>query len=156
MRVRTGTRGFNINNRIFINPSGQPLSVMVGKMLAMEVHRMRWCRFEIDEERRRATTIFDDGSELAAAPVMDEENIARARSLGYVGSDEEAVWEMTRHHDLVHTLLAEAEGFPFSLTLHSVANGYEMPPGMAQREERIVFLIQRLLNVGLAAVLREP
>jgi hypothetical protein len=122
----------------------------------MEIHRMRGSRFEIDDERRRATTVFDDGSELVAAPVMDEENIARARALGYTGGDTQAVWEMTRHHDLVHTLLAEAEGFSFSLTLHAVANGYELPPGMAQREERIVFLIQRLLNVGLAEVLGDP
>ncbi len=135
---------------------GEPLSVAVGKMPRMEVHRLRRCRVEINDERRRAKTVFDDGSELVAAPVMDEENIARARALGYDGSDAEAVWEMTRHHDLVHTLLAEAEGFPFSLTLHAVANGYELPPGMSQREERIVFLIQRLLNEGLAGVLRDP
>jgi hypothetical protein len=122
----------------------------------MEIHNLRRSRCEIDEELRRATTIFDDGSQIVAAPVMDAENIARARALGYSGSDEEAVWEMTRHHDLVHTLLAEAEGFPFSLTLHAVANGYELPPGMSQREERIVFLIQRLMNVGLAEVLRDP
>jgi hypothetical protein len=122
----------------------------------MEVHKLRRSRCEIDEERHRATTIFDDGSQIVAAPVMDDENIARARALGYAGSDEQAVWEMTRHHDLVHTLLAEAEGFPFSLTLHAVANGYELPPGMSQREERIVFLIQRLMNVGLADVLRNP
>jgi hypothetical protein len=121
----------------------------------MEVHRLKSARFEIDDDRRRARTVFDDGSELPAAPVMDVANIARARSLGYEGTDAEAVWAMTRHHDLVHSLLAEAEGFPFSLTLHSVANGYELPPGMAQREERIVFLIQRLLNVGLAEVLRD-
>ena len=114
---------------------------------------MQRCRFEIDDARRRARTVFDDGSQLVAAPVMDEENIARARTLGYRGSDEEAVWSMTRHHDLVHTLLAEAEGFPFSLTLHAVANGYELPPGTSQREERIVFLIQRLLNEGLEKVL---
>jgi hypothetical protein len=122
----------------------------------MEVHKLRRSRIEIDDERQRATTVFDDGSELVAAPVMDDENIARARTLGYSGSDAEAVWRMTRHHDLVHTLLAEAEGFPFSLTLHAVANGYELPPGMSQREERIVFLIQRLLNVGLDEVLRDP
>lgn len=122
----------------------------------MEVHGMRRCRFEVDDEQRRARTIFDDGSMLVAAPVMNDENIARARALGYTGGDEQAVWQMTRHHDLVHTLLAEAEGFPFSLTLHAVANGYELPPGMSQREERIVFLIQRLLNEGLAGVLRDP
>ncbi len=124
-------------------------------MLDMEVHNLQRCRVEIDESRQRARTVFDDGSHLVAAPVMNDENIARARSLGYEGTAEEAVWAMTRHHDLVHTLLAEAEGFPFSLTLHSVANGYELPPGMAQREERIVFLIQRLLNVGLAEVLQD-
>jgi hypothetical protein len=141
-------------NNMIINPPGEP-SVGVGKMLVMEVHSMRRCRFEIDDERRRARTVFDDGSELVAAPVMDDENIARARSLGYAGADEDAVWEMTCHHDLVHTLLAEAEGFPFSLTLHAVANGYELPPGMSQREERIVFLIQRLLNEGVVGVLRD-
>jgi hypothetical protein len=142
-------------NNMNINPPPEP-SVALGKMAAMEVHSMRRCRFEIDDQRRRARTVFDDGSELVAAPVMNDENIARARALGYAGGDEEAVWEMTRHHDLVHTLLAEAEGFPFSLTLHSVANGYELPPGMSQREERIVFLIQRLLNEGMAGVLRDP
>jgi hypothetical protein len=60
---------------------------------------------------------------------------------------------MTRYHDLVDTLPAEAEGFPFSPTLHAVAKGYEPPRGVSQREERIVFLIQRLLNVGIAGVL---
>jgi hypothetical protein len=116
---------------------------------------MKNCRFEIDDETRRAETIFGDGSRLAAAPVMDPENIARARALGYEGSDEDAVWEMTRHHDLVHTVIAEAEGWPFSPTLHAVANGYELPPGTSQREERLVFLVQRLLNVGLDEVLSD-
>jgi len=121
----------------------------------VETHRLKGAVVEIDDEAQRAKTRFNDGSELPAAPVMDPENIARARSLGYGGTDEEAVWDMTRHHDLVHSLLAEAEGFPHSLTLHAVANGYELPPGIAEREERIVFLIQRLLNVGLAEVLQD-
>jgi hypothetical protein len=116
---------------------------------------MKNCRFEIDDERRRAETIFADGSRLPAAPVMDAENIARARALGYSGSDDEAVWAMTRHHDLVHTVIAEAEGWPYSPTLHAVANGYELPPGASQREERLVFLVQRLMNVGLEEVLTD-
>ena len=116
---------------------------------------MNRCRVEIDDDARRSETVFDDGSRLPAAPVMDSENIARARALGYRGSDEEAVWEMTRHHDLVHTLIAEAEGWPFSPTLHAVANGYELPPGTSVREERLVFLVQRLLNVGLEEVLAD-
>jgi hypothetical protein len=70
----------------------------------MEAHGLRRCRFEIDDERCRAKTVFDDGSELVAAPVMDPENVARARSLGDAGSDEEAGRRMTRYHDLVHTL----------------------------------------------------
>jgi hypothetical protein len=107
---------------------------------AMEVHEMKNCRFEIDDDARRAQTIFKDGSRLAAAPVMDAENIARARALGYKdGSDADAVWAMTRHHDLVH----------------AVANGYSLPPGTSQREERLVFLIQRLLNVGIDEVLAD-
>jgi hypothetical protein len=123
---------------------------------AMEVHEMKNCRFEIDDDARRAQTIFKDGSRLAAAPVMDAENIARARALGYKdGSDADAVWAMTRHHDLVHTLMAEAEGWPWSPTLHAVANGYSLPPGTSQREERLVFLIQRLLNVGIDEVLAD-
>jgi hypothetical protein len=118
-------------------------------------HQMKNCRFEIDDDARRAETIFEDGSRLAAAPVLDAENIARARALGYEGSDEDAVWAMTRHHDLVHTVIAEAEGWPYSPTLHAVANGYPLPPGTSQREERLVFLIQRLLNVGLDDVLMD-
>src|SRR5215212_5962529 len=130
--------------------SGHPASIR-----GVEVFQMKRCRFEIDDDKKRARTIFEDGSEVVAAPVMDDENIARARVLGYTGSGEEAVWETTRHHDLVHTMLAEAEGFPFSLTLHAVANGYELRPGTAIREERIVFLIQRLLNQGLDTVLAD-
>jgi hypothetical protein len=116
---------------------------------------MKNCRFEIDDDARRAETIFNDGSRVAAAPVMDDENVARARALGYEGSDADAVWAMTRHHDLVHTLMAEAEGWPWSPTLHAVANGYSLPPGTSQREERLVFLVQRLLNVGLDDVLAD-
>jgi hypothetical protein len=116
---------------------------------------MKNCRCEIDDDARRAETIFNDGSRVAAAPVMDDENVARARALGYEGSDADAVWAMTRHHDLVHTLMAEAEGWPWSPTLHAVANGYSLPPGTSQREERLVFLVQRLLNVGLDDVLAD-
>jgi hypothetical protein len=131
------------------------LSTPPARIHTVETHQMSNCRFEIDDEARRAETIFEDGSRLPAAPVMDGENIARARALGYGGTDEEAVWAMTRHHDLVHTVIAEAEGWPYSPTLHAVANGYSLPPGTSQREERLVFLIQRLMNVGLEDVLAD-
>ena len=56
---------------------------------------------------------------------------------------------------IAYTVIAEAEGWPYSPTLHAVANGYTLPPGTSQREERLVFLVQRLLNVGLEEVLAD-
>jgi hypothetical protein len=121
----------------------------------MEEYRLKHCRFTIDDEARRVETIFDDGEVVAGTPYHDEESIARARALGYAGTDEEVVWQMTRHHDLLHHLVAEAEGQPWSAVMHAVAHDYDVPPGVGEREERIVFLLQRLLNVGLDGVLAE-
>lgn len=118
-------------------------------------YRLKHCRFTIDDEARQVETIFDDGKNVVGTPNQDDESIARARSLGYEGSDAEVVWRMTRHHDLVHHLVAEAEGQPWSVVMHAVANGYEIPPGVGEREERLVFLVQRLLNVGLDELLAE-
>lgn len=119
----------------------------------MPEYRLSNCRFTIDDDARLVETIFDDGKRIAGGPNLDEESIARARSLGYVGSDEDVVWQMTRHHDLLHHLVAEAEGHPWSLVLHSVAHGYEQDSAVMDREERVVFLLQRLLNVGLEGIL---
>lgn len=57
-------------------------------------HRVEHCRVRIDPGSRSVTTRFGDGAELVACPNLDEESIARARSLGYRGSDEAAVWEI--------------------------------------------------------------
>lgn len=111
------------------------------------------CRVDVDDEHRLVRTTFDDGAELVAAPQLDPESIARARALGYTGSDEDAVWAMTRDHDLLHTVLADAHGLPNSPTLHAVAHGHDVHPLQADIEERSILLIQRLLNVGVAGVL---
>lgn len=94
------------------------------------------------------TTRFADGAVLVAAPVDDAESRAHASALGYRGAD--AVWAMTRDHDLLHTLLAEARGLPHSPTLHAVATGKPVDPAVADDEERIVFLLARAMNTGIA------
>ena len=119
----------------------------------MDEHRFEHCRVVINVTARWLSTTFSDGAELIAAPNMDAESIARARSLGYCGSDSYAVWAMTRDHELLHTLIAEAQGHPWSPTLHAVAHGYALAPGVVEQEERVVLFAQRLRNVGLEPIL---
>jgi hypothetical protein len=111
------------------------------------------CSVIIDPEGRTVSTLFEDGAEVLTCPNLDHESIARARSLGYRGSEEAVVWAMTADHDLVRTLVAEPQGHPWSATLHAVAHGYALTSGMVEQEERLVLLVQRLANVGLDCVL---
>jgi hypothetical protein len=106
-------------------------------------------RVEVDETAKTVTTHFDDGTKVVAAPVYDEESEARALDLGYRGAD--PVWQMTRDHDRVHSLLARARGLPFSPTLWAVAHGQPVP-ATANEEERIVFLVVRAANLGIDAL----
>lgn len=115
-------------------------------------------RIEIIEEQY-VRTILSNGAEVIATPTVDVESVARARALGYAGSDTEAVWEMTRAHDPLHTLLAEALGYRESAVMRYAAEGLSPSSSMMRevmdREERIVLLMQRLLNEGLDALLLE-
>lgn len=118
-------------------------------------------RVVVDPDTQTVTTTFADGSQLVAAAVHDDESGARAAALGYpvwIGL-EQAVWEMTRDHDRLHTLLAEAQGHPASIALWYAAHPeQEMRAAdklMAAIEERTVLLIQRLLNEGLEPVWAE-
>ncbi len=115
--------------------------------MATTAYQFRHCTVQITEHQqaRHVATIFTDGTKTTAIPNDDPESRARARSLGY-GQHPEAVWQMTRWHDLLHTVIAEAEGHPWSPTLHAVAHGYDLAPGVAQLEERRVLLVQHLLN----------
>ena len=117
-------------------------------------YRLGLTRVTIDDTARRVTTVFDTGGRVLAAPVPGVEHVARARALGYQGSDPEVLWAMCRDHDLLHTVLAVNEGYPWSATLHAVGHRYQLPPGLAEAEERRVFVVQRMLNEGLAAVAR--
>lgn len=103
------------------------------------------CWQRIDHSRT-VTTGFGDGGELRAAPVMDEESVARARSLGYRGSDEAVVWAMTCDHDRIHMELAQAEGSQWRRVLHGVVTGEHACSDEAHREECRVFYVQRKVN----------
>jgi hypothetical protein len=60
---------------------------------------------------------------------------------------------MTSDHALLHTLVAEAQGRPWSATLRAAARGYKPSAGVVEQEERLVLFAQRLSNVGLDCVL---
>lgn len=112
----------------------------------------------IDEESRTVTTTFPDGTSVVARPVYDDESVARAASLGYV--DEDPVWEMTRDHDPLHVLVADAmtdgRGCSASLFLASYPELVtDAIRKRASREERVVLLIQRLMNEGVEPLLAE-
>lgn len=90
-------------------------------------------------------TGFPDGTEVHAHPIYDDEQRARARSLGYVGLDHEAVDAMTRDHDYYHTIVARELGYEYSPTLWAVAHG-ESIGALGDYEERVVFERQKREN----------
>jgi hypothetical protein len=124
----------------------------------VRVELQHGCWQEIDEGNHLVITHFgvDDTELMAACPTPEgedwEEQVARAKALGY-----QTVWEMTKDHDRIHMELAQAEGKPYSYLLFSIASGipYKMfvhnPEQAADEEERRVFYVQRMKNVGFDA-----
>lgn len=108
----------------------------------------------VERESASVRTTFHDGISLHAVPMTGEADVRRARALGYCGTDDEVLAAMTRDHDVLHTLLAVARGKRWSEALRDAAVGVDTPDCVeAMDEERIVLLIQRLLNVGLDGIL---
>jgi hypothetical protein len=95
-------------------------------------------------------TRFDDGTKVVACPEHTELERARACALGYPNT-----WEMTRHHDLLHSILAYSQGLDVSPVLWAVAHDLEVDADVARAEEGAVLLLQRLTQVGLAPILAE-
>lgn len=93
---------------------------------------------------------FPDGREVHAHGDGSEFQSACAESLGY-----DTAAEMNRDHDAVHHLLAVTAGKPYSPTLRGVAEGQYVPREVSDAEERIVMLVQRISQVGLAEVLED-
>lgn len=130
-----------------------------------KTHKFQNATVTIDPALKTVWTQYDDGLSVAATPNYDDESIERARTLGYENKarsnlgpdyDEDAlnaemVWLMTQDHDVLHTAVAEAAGNRYSAALRPVAEGVPAPdPVAADQEERVVFLVQRALNVGRA------
>lgn len=93
-------------------------------------------------------TDFADGKQLVATVNYTEEDKARAKALGY-----DSVEEMTLEHDLTHNIVANALGFSESPTLRGVVEGQSSV--LADLEERIVMLVQRVSNVRIEGVLKD-
>lgn len=85
---------------------------------------------------------------VSAVPQHTDEDRARATSLGYASVD-----DMTREHDLLHTMLAAAQSYNASLALTLAETGSQSPYTRERvaREEALVLFVQRLLNHVRAA-----
>lgn len=91
-------------------------------------------------------TVWPDGTTCGATRGSEMYNLEYARHLGYAG-----VRDALREHELAHTFVSEALGFPYSLTLRAAALGFA--PGCAPYEfqlfeEAVVLDFQRYLNTG--------
>jgi hypothetical protein len=103
------------------------------------------CRLYVDHEARYVQTVFEDGTYAPATPNQREEDINRARDLGYDGD----TWEMTLDHELLHTWVPQQMGLAYSQILWNVAHGggKKWPP-WGKEEEGYVTSFQRYLRLN--------
>jgi hypothetical protein len=92
--------------------------------------------------------VFHDGTRVVAVPEEGDAYRRHALDLGYTGED--AVADMSREHELLHTFLADRlrEGGA-SPTLWAVAHGQTgmvAPVWEQEEEEGLVLAFQRYLN----------
>jgi hypothetical protein len=115
-------------------------------------------KVNVDYSLREVTTTFADGRTLVAQADHDGASRARADALGY-GTDNDATWRMSLDHERLHALLAQAEGHEHSVALWYAAHpDQRMAPIdriLADREERVVLLMQRLLNTSIDTLVAE-
>lgn len=104
--------------------------------------------YEVDDEQFHVATTFPDGKVATGVAQFEDEDEARARGLGYEGTRPDVCWSMHRDHDLLHTIVAQAAGWPYSMVLWASAHAVEHPAGFGNAEERMVFLVTRALNLG--------
>lgn len=104
--------------------------------------------YEVDDEQFHVATTFPDGTVATGVAQFEDDDEARARGLGYEGTRPDVCWAMHRDHDLLHHVVAQAQGWPYSMVLWAVAHQVEHPQGFGNVEERTVFLVTRALNLG--------
>jgi hypothetical protein len=111
-----------------------------GSMTTLTFQR---CRLDVDHERKYMQTTFEDGTYAPATPNYREDDVRRARELGYRGD----TWQMTLDHEPLHTLIAEMMGESYSRILWNVAHGggLRWPEG-GREEEGYVTALQAYLR----------
>lgn len=91
-------------------------------------------------------TVFGDGRRAPAEFIVNDEQIARAKALGY----NDDVQLMHFDHEISHTLVAEARGFTCSLVLAEAAQTCSPPIDYYWwMEEMRVLAFQRYMNDGI-------
>jgi hypothetical protein len=98
---------------------------------------------EWDDDEQWLRTTLADGAVVHAVPNYDRESVRRAEDLGYA-----TTWEMSRDHEILHTLLCALHGSK-SVVMDHVAHERQMGPEtapLAGAEERWVLSVQRTIN----------
>ena len=114
-------------------------------------YRLGSVLYEVDDELGHVQSLWPDGKCATGVYQYDDEDEARARSLGYEGTREEVCAALHRDHDALHHLVAQALGWDSSVVLRLAAEGREtFPVGMYQLEERMAFLVAAAMNKGRA------
>ena len=86
-------------------------------------------------------TVFPDGRVVPARPEDSDSYRETARECGYG----ENTFRMCLHHELLHAILAEAQGLPYSPTIRAVAEGRD---GSLEEESRVMQFQRRLVEVS--------
>ena len=95
-------------------------------------------------------TKFDDGTFVPAKPNYNEMALTTAKDLGYEENNQ-GIELMTVHHELLHTILCEKCGLPYSPTLWSVAHQQKPEFGAIDvwrqyEEEALVLSYQKYMH----------
>lgn len=101
-----------------------------------------------DDTPPRVRTIWPDGSHLTVNVVDSPLQRELAAHYGYAPGD---YLTLNLEHDPAHSILADALGHPYSLTLWLVAKGGERHPvarAAVEAEEAAVWGLVRLMNTG--------
>jgi hypothetical protein len=108
------------------------------------------CRVEIWESTRFLRTVFEDGLEVPATANHDTASTRLAADLGYPST-----WEMSKAHEIAHTLIMCACGYGWSPVLRGVAvrsaGGDKeaiVSKAMSGIEEAVVLDFQRFTQTG--------
>jgi len=109
---------------------------------------LKFAIYEIDSAAREVRTLFPDGITCYGTRDVTPANVREARSQGYKGSDEQAVWRSLVEHELLHSLVAECIFDYPSLVLRTEGGG-ELYPSWLRYEEEMLAISWQAFSNGL-------